>query len=117
MDDSMRRGVETVRSSQTVRLLVVGILALVLLIPVAMIGGLIGERQMRREEAVGTVSSSWGHAQAITGPALVVPYTHRWTEAGAEGVTVTRAVERLAVFLPERLEVRGRIETETRSSR
>ncbi|HUG41308.1 MAG TPA: cell envelope integrity protein CreD, partial [Longimicrobiales bacterium] len=117
MQDQIQRGAATLRASQTLRLVVVVVLVLVLLIPVAMIGGLVQERQERRATAVAEVSSSWGNAQAITGPALVVPYTHRWTErttgGQGEGQAVTRTAERTAVFLPERLEVRGRIESET----
>jgi inner membrane protein len=111
--DPVRRVTDTLRQSQTLRLFIVGFLVLVLLIPVVMIAGLIQERQARREEAVAEVSASWGHPQAITGPALVVPYLERLTEVGADDRTTTRLVERNAVFLPERLEVRGRIETET----
>jgi inner membrane protein len=110
---SGRGGLDALRSSQTVRLLVVGGLVLLLLIPVAMIGALIAERQQRRETAVADVSAAWGHAQAITGPALVVPYTRRTTELTADGRAVTTTAQRSAVVLPERLEVRGRIETET----
>ena len=113
MSDPVRRITDTLRQSQTLRLFIVGFLVLVLLIPVAMIAGLIEERQTRREEAVAEVSSSWGNAQAITGPALVVPYLERLTEVGADERTTTRLVERTGVFLPERLEVRGRIATET----
>lgn len=113
MEEQIQRGGAWLRESQTVRLVVVGVLVLVLLIPVEMISGLVSERQQRRAEAVAEVTSSWGSAQAIQGPALAVPYTQRWTERTAEGQTVTRTAERTAVFLPERLEVRGRIETET----
>lgn len=113
MQDSVDRGVASLRNSQTFRLVIVAALVLVLLIPVAMISDLVSERQGRRARAIAEVSSSWGGTQAITGPALVVPYTDRWTERLADGQTVTRTAERMAVFLPERLEVRGRIETET----
>lgn len=111
----LERAATSLRESQTVRLLVVGALVLLLLIPVAMISHLIEERQQRRESAVAEVSSSWGGEQAISGPALVVPFTRRWMERGAEGETVVRESERTAVFLPERLEVRGRMEAETLS--
>ncbi|HUG39439.1 MAG TPA: cell envelope integrity protein CreD [Longimicrobiales bacterium] len=113
MQDPVQRRAASIRDSQTLRLFVVGGLVLVLLIPVAMISGLITERQQRRESAVADVSSKWGNAQAITGPALVVPYTHRRTGTGADGQTVTGTAERLAVFLPERLQVRGTIESGT----
>ena len=64
------------------RLFSVGFLALLLLIPIGMISNLVSERQLRRESVLGEVTSKWGNAQTLTGPALVVPYTVRWTETG-----------------------------------
>lgn len=115
MQDSVERITASIRSSQMLRLFSVGFLALLLQIPIAMISGLVSERQERRQEAVAEVSSKWGNAQAITGPALVVPYTSRWTETQPGGQQITRTAHRNAIFLPERLEARGSIATETRS--
>ena len=96
------------------RLFLLGFLALLLHIPIAMISGLVSERQQRRDAAIGEVSSKWGEAQSITGPALVVPYAHRWTEVAAGGQQVTRTETRNAIFLPEGLRVRGTIDSEVR---
>ena len=114
MQDSLERLTSSLRSSQTLRLLLVGFLALLLQIPIEMIAGLVSERQERRQEAVAEVSSKWGNDQVITGPALVVPYTHRWTEVATGGQEVARTEVRNAVFLPERLHSRGSIDSETR---
>jgi inner membrane protein len=80
-----------------------------------MLGGLVSERQERRQAAVTEVSSKWGNAQAITGPALVVPYTFRWTETTAVGQQIARSETRNAIFLPEQLHVRGSIDSEIRN--
>ncbi len=114
MQDSIERLTTSFRSSQMLRLLWVGFLALLLQIPIALIAELVSERQERRQEAVAEVSSKWGNTQIITGPALVVPYAHRWTEFGAGGQEVTRTEVRNAIFLPERLHTRGSIDSETR---
>ena len=115
MQDSVERVASSIRSSQMLRLLSVGVLALLLQIPIAMIGGLVSERQARRQAAVAEVSSKWGNVQSITGPALVVPYTYRWIEASAGGQQITRTETRNAVFLPQQLRVRGSIDTELRN--
>ena len=115
MLDSVERLASSIRNSQMLRLLSIGFLALLLQIPIAMIGGLVSERQERRQAAVAEVSSKWGNAQAITGPALVVPYTYRWTEASTGGQPITRTETRNAIFLPENLYVRGSIDTEIRN--
>ncbi len=114
MQDSFERLTSSLRGSQTLRLFLVGFLALLLQIPIEMIAELVSERQERRQEAVAEVSSKWGNTQIITGPALVVPFTHLWTEAAAGGQEVTRSEVRNAIFLPERLHARGSIDTETR---
>src|SRR5687768_14793787 len=115
MTSPVDRIATSIRSSQTLRLLSVGFLVLLLQIPVAMISGLVRERQQRRDEAVMEVSSKWGNAQSITGPALVVPYSHRTTELAANGQQVTRIETRNAVFLPKRLTIRGALDTEIRT--
>ena len=115
MQDSLERLTSSLRSSQTLRVFLVGFLTLLLQIPIVMIAELVSERQERRREAVAEVSSKWGNAQIITGPALVVPYTHLWTEAGAGGQEVARTEVRNAIFLPERLHTRGSTDSETRS--
>ena len=114
MHDSFDRLTSSVRGSQTLRLFLVGFLALLLQIPIEMIAELVSERQERHQEAVTEVSSKWGSTQIITGPALVVPYTHRWTEAAAGGQEITRTEVRNAIFLPERIHARGSIDSETR---
>jgi inner membrane protein len=66
--------------------IVIGLLALVLLVPVLMIQGLITERQARRNEAVTNIAEGWGKRQTIAGPYLSVPYERHWTEIRRETV-------------------------------
>lgn len=92
------------------------ILALLLLIPVAFIDNLLGERNARRDEAVAEIASNWGTAQRIAGPVLVVPYRVRDTQTrdrlvnGRVVQTVEEQwVEQQAVFLPETLAIEGEV--------
>src|SRR5262245_30581182 len=96
------------------RLLSVAFLALLLQIPIAMIGSRVAERQARRDDAVIEVSSKWGNSQAITGPALLVPYTYQWNDTVLPDRPITRTETRHAVFLPDRLRVTGTVDSETR---
>lgn len=102
------------RTSHTLRIVAIGVLVLILQLPIVMIGGLISERQDRRQEAVAEVSSKWGNTQNLVGPALVVPYTVRWTETTAKGKQVARSETRDAVFLPEQLSVAGTVQSQIR---
>jgi inner membrane protein len=114
MQDSFQKTISSIRSSHILRLLLVGILVLILQIPISMISGLIAERQKRYNEAVEEVTSKWGRVQVVTGPALIIPYKHRWSEIGAKGQQVVRTEVRYATLLPERLQTRGKIESEVR---
>ena len=115
MRDSAERLVTSIRNSQMLRLLGVLFLVLLLQIPVAMIGGLVRERQQRRDGAVAEVASKWGQRQSLTGPALVLPYEHRWTETTSDGRQIVRAQTRNAFVLPESLRLRGTLDSEIRT--
>lgn len=113
MKDSFDRLTTSIRNSQLLRLFVIAFLALLVQIPVSMISGLVTERQQRNEAAVAEVSSKWGEAQSITGPALVVPYTYRWTDDTGDR-PITRTTAKNAIILPEQLTIRGRMHSEIR---
>lgn len=99
-----------IRNSTTVKLLTMGLLILLLLIPASMIQSLVREREYRRQEAIQEVSSKWGNAQTLVGPLLTIPYrTYHTTD---EGRTITTTHQ--AYFLPEALEIDGDIAPETR---
>jgi inner membrane protein len=102
-----------VRRSPMIRLFTVVFLALLLQIPVIMISVLISERQQRRNDAVEEVSSKWGRAQALVGPALVVPYRRTWSEV-EDGKTIHREETASAVFLPDKLRITGSMTPEIR---
>lgn len=66
------------RHSTILKLLGVGALVLILLIPLAMITGVLRERLERRNEAVANITSSWGREQNVIGPVLGVPYQYKF---------------------------------------
>lgn len=105
----------SLRQSQTLRVVTVAILVLVLMIPVAMIGSLVSEREARRATAVQEVSAKWGETQHVVGPFLVVPYgvNVEGLENGKPVVVQRRAAQ--AVFLADSLVTKATLRTETRS--
>lgn len=62
------------RNSITARMLVVGFLLLILLIPLEFVKGLIRERGMRQTEVVHEINSKWGNEVILTGPILKIPF-------------------------------------------
>lgn len=96
--------------SLAVKLLTIGFLILLLLIPLAMVRSLVAERQGRSATAAAEVAASWGGEQTLGGPVLTVPYRVRWQDGEGKTVETTQ----LAHFLPERLHVAGELRPERR---
>lgn len=98
------------KGSVTLKILTIGILILLLLIPSAMLESLIHERQRIRDSAIREVSSKWGEAQTIGGPVLTIPFKYRFiNDKGLEEIKI-----QYAHFLPEDLEIKGTINPEKR---
>lgn len=96
------------------RVLGVGFLVLLLLIPLGLVRGTLGERQARHAAARAEITATWGRAQRLVGPVLVVPYRQdvqmeEWVVIEGRRVRETRIVEQAgeAWFLPEDLRVEG----------
>lgn len=100
-----------IRDSVLFRLTVIGVLILALLIPLAMVRGLIAERQQRFDQVAGELAQTWGGSQTVGGPVLTVPYV--WTEKNEQGgLDLHRSLYR---YLPETLNIEGRVAPERRS--
>jgi inner membrane protein len=98
------------RESVMLKILSIGFLILILLSPVSMITGLVGERQHTHDSAVEEVSAKWGFAQTIGGPVLTVPYLVHIRVDSNDVRTETRQ----AHFLPHDLRVEGTVVPEIR---
>jgi inner membrane protein len=72
--------------SLLLKIVIVAALGAALYVPILMIQGLVFERQMRRNEAVGGIAHGWGARQTISGPYLALPYERRWTTVKQETV-------------------------------
>ncbi|MDF2379541.1 MAG: cell envelope integrity protein CreD [Candidatus Gracilibacteria bacterium] len=99
------------KTSIMTKILFIGILMLILLIPLGMITDLTYERESRFNDAVWEVSDKWGSQQQVIGPILSIPY---FTETRDKDGKIQRT-EDIATFLPEKLEVTGNIIPEVRS--
>ncbi|ALD20241.1 cell envelope integrity protein CreD [Hymenobacter sp. DG25A] len=99
-----------IRQSVTIKLLSIGILILLLLIPASMVENLVQERANTRDQATAEVSAKWGGPQQFTGPVLVVPYRR------LERDDKNRLLESTAYacFLPDTLLIKGSLAPERR---
>ena len=99
------------RRSVTLKLVAIGFLVVLLIIPSVMLNGLIYERQQLRDEARREVAARWGLEQTVGGPVLSIPYVvPMQTEAGT-----VQEVTRYAHVLPDVLEVEGTLAPEVRT--
>ena len=104
------------RYGTVLKMAALGTLVLLLLIPLAMIRSVLNERLQRHHEAVAEITSTWGDAQAVNGPILIVPYKYRVKVAKTllvngrmENVETTETQTAQACFLPEDLKIVGHL--------
>ncbi|NJM24426.1 MAG: cell envelope integrity protein CreD [Bacteroidia bacterium] len=100
------------QESVTSKLLLIGFLVIVLIIPSAWIQELIHERQSRAEGAIHEMSGKWAGSQTLSGPVLVIPYIKRETTTGPDSKVETKETVENAFFLPETFQTDGNIEPE-----
>lgn len=107
-----------IRDSIIVKVITIGILILIMLIPASMVENLIHERQSRKFEAVNEISSKWGQAQVVLGPVITIPYQiiTKSTVVDKKGKahTKTHISTNYLYILPEDLKVTGEIKPEIR---
>lgn len=89
----------------TARFLMVTVIGLGLLVPLLLVGGVSGERQRYYQEALGDVALSFGQAQQIVGPLLVIPAQDRVLQTDATGTTQQQLVPTVHIVLPDALSV------------
>lgn len=98
------------RNSVTVKLLSIGFLLLLLLIPSTMVQSLITERAENRDEATREISGKWGGPQLVLGPVLAIPYTATGKDEQGRPQQTTEYL----CFLPDSLTTTGQLQPERR---
>lgn len=104
------------RSSITARMLVVGFLLLVLLIPLEFVKSLINERANRQEEVVGEINEKWGNEVLLSGPIVKIPYKviseeKIFNEKSNSYYTKTKEKIESAYFFPDELNISSQIDS------
>lgn len=93
MENQMQTPQKTsIFQSSTAKMIMVGILTLVLLIPLALVQELIVERSVRQKEVISETTSKWGNSIYFYGPILKIPYKDPMT-----------GINNYAYFFPENL--------------
>jgi inner membrane protein len=85
--------------SVTLKAVTIGLIVLLLLVPLAMLRGLVSERAALREQAYARVAEGWGGNIVLGGPMLIVP-TQRTLVERVDDKDVTRIVRSELYLLP-----------------
>lgn len=100
------------RESVMIKLISIGFLIIILLLPSSWIQDLIYERQVRAAQVMTEVSGKWSGNQTVSGPILIIPYIRLETiDRGKDGIEIREHREK-AYFLPEQLNIRGSVTPE-----
>ena len=104
------------RNSITARMLVVGFLLLVLLIPLQFVQMLISERSIRQQEVIREINSKWGNEVLLSGPILKIPYNtiveQRSYDSNSKVMQTTeQTVIKNAYLLPDSLVIDADVES------
>jgi inner membrane protein len=99
-----------IRNSATIKILSIGVIVLILLIPTSMISSLMREREYRKDAVVQEISQKWGNSQVITGPFITIPYKVFYKD---DKDRVKYNVHHLNI-LPEALHVTGELDPQIR---
>jgi len=95
----------------TLKVIIIGFIAMVLLIPKFMILELIGERQKTADSSNQEVMQTWSLAQTVRGPVLMIPYLERSYDSN--GKELGEKIQSCYV-LPKTLKIDGEIFPEKR---
>ncbi|WP_163714255.1 cell envelope integrity protein CreD [Mangrovibacterium lignilyticum] len=90
----------------SIKLITIGLIILILLIPKMMITGLINERQFTSESAQMEVAESWSNPQIIRGPILTIPYVEKILDK--DGKLVKEEIHQFHM-LPKSLNIQGEL--------
>ena len=104
--------IERAGKSIGLRLIAAVLITLVLMIPLAIIGELVNDRSVTRDETVSNIGNEWSGPQTLLGPVIVVPYSSSEYVSGTTGEPL--ATVRHAFFLPDTLTITGTVEPEIR---
>lgn len=97
--------------SVTARLVIIGILVLLLLIPSSWMISLVSERQERQRSVVREIGQKWAGPQVLGGPVMVVPYRELMKTTVDKKETVEEVTRHL-YLLPETLRISADAGTE-----
>ncbi|MEX0314249.1 MAG: cell envelope integrity protein CreD [Allomuricauda sp.] len=105
------------RNSISAKMLTVGFLILILLIPLGFVKDLIRERGHRQTEVIDEINTKWGNQVVLNGPILKVPYNiyveeKVFDEKTKTFITSQKPERHTAYFFPWELNITSQVQTQ-----
>lgn len=104
-------------NSITFKMLVIGVIIVVLMVPLLLVQNVIYEREEYQSKTYSEIASSWGHDQLIEGPVLTIPYEQlekkEFRLANGETLIERESETKYAHFLPAQLNISGELIPQT----
>ena len=94
-------GIVWQKSKWIVKGCIIGLMAILFMIPLMYVKELIQEREERQQEVTSEISSKWAGPQNIAGPVLCIPFIQSYTDTAGKIVSS----KHIASFLPEDLTI------------
>ncbi len=116
MNEQRNKFANWLRNSITARMLVVGFLLLVLLIPLSFVESLIQERAYRQAEVIKEINGKWGNEVVVSGPILKIPYKTYQEEDVFNKETKkyekkTEVILKYAFLFPDELDINSNVDS------
>ncbi|CAL2101048.1 Cell envelope integrity protein CreD [Tenacibaculum sp. 190130A14a] len=117
MEQPPNRFITWVKTSSTARMIMIGFLSFILIIPLIFIEDLIRERSYRQKTVVNEIGKQWGNEVVVYGPILKVPYkvfTEKLITNEKTKQVTTEKIEHIeyAYFFPDKLDINSNIDPE-----
>ena len=101
---------------------IIAVLVGVMTIPLGMVSKIVNERNYLYNSVLDDIAGTWGHQQKLQGPALLIPYTEKFTtvkvltdkDGNERKVNKTIYEQRTAIVLPEDLNIQADLAGQTR---
>ena len=107
--ESLGKQAKTVNGMQMIKLLIIGFIVVILMIPAIWITILIHERNERKQSVIEEIASKWGGSQIVSGPFISVPYGEAQQTSTSDGKTETIQVKKYLHIAPDSLTIGGKI--------
>lgn len=101
---------QRIQSSVFLKLIIIGFLLLILMIPNSLIQQLINERTGYESQIKYEVAQTWGSQQTLVGPLLSIPFTEKWRQV-VDGKTKTHTSNKMFHVTPAMLDTEGLMTT------